>query len=92
MPEEISLRHWRFAFATQGDGNHTPDPIPVFGNPDIERVIYTKPYLGLALPFAKALLFSGAIGGLSFLWIVWQRARPASERRARPSLAATDEG
>lgn len=84
----IRERNGTFAFATQGDGNHAPDPFVVSGDQEIERLIYSRPYLGLALPFARALLLSGALAGLSFLWIVRRRARLARELRARASLAA----
>jgi signal peptidase len=88
----IRERNGSFAFATQGDGNRAPDRSPVSGDQDIERVIYTKPYLGLVLPFARALLLSGALGGLSFLWIVRRRARLARELRARDTFGIAVDG
>ena len=79
-------------FSTQGDGNRRPDSFLVSGSQQIEAVIFTQARLGVALPYAKALLLMTAVGGLYFLWARRRRARLIREGRARLFAARQAQG
>ena len=89
---DISVVDGQRLFVTQGDANRTPDPEPVAFEGTGDRVVYSVPFVGYLLHFAKSglarLLLIGAplaiLAGI-MLREAWRPRRPGAE-------AGTDDG
>lgn len=73
----------QLAFITQGDQNNAPDVQPVILSGSGEQVLYTVPYAGYVLSFAKSWQGRLLLIGLPFVLLV--AALAGDVRRASPS-------
>ena len=77
---EITVEDGQRLFTTQGDVNRTPDPLPVALDGPGDRVVFSVPYAGYILDFARggrgALLLIGAPLAVLTVIVLRERWRP----------------
>ena len=92
---EISVEDGQRVFITQGDVNRTPDPLPVALDGPGDRVVFSVPYAGYILAFARsgrgALLLIGAPLAILAAILLREKWRPPRQGKGSGTGAAAED-
>ncbi|MDZ4277862.1 MAG: signal peptidase I [Dehalococcoidia bacterium] len=92
----ITVADGQRRFTTQGDVNGTPDPQPLALDGPGDRVVFSVPYAGYVLDFARSregqlLLIGGPLAILAAI-VLRERWRPPRQGKGSRAGTATEEG